>query len=75
MTKMHELITKLSIEASPKKVLARPIKWTFALLLMLVFYAAIVQIFFGIRGDFAAQLTRPLFVAEVVLMLLLLVYS
>ncbi len=75
MTKMHDLITKLSSEASPKKVLGSPIKWIASLLLMLVSYAVIVEIFFGIRGDLAVQLSRPLFVAEVVLMLLLVVVS
>ncbi len=75
MTKMLDLITKLSSEVKPTKPLGKTIGWIASLLLLLVLYAVIMQTFFGVRGDIFLQLTRPLFVAEIALMLLLFVTS
>ena len=75
MTKMLDLITKLSSEVKPTKPLGKPIGWIGCLLLLLVLYAVIVQIGFGVRGDLLLQLTRPLFLVEIALMLLLFVTS
>ena len=75
MTKMLDLITKLSSEVKLAKPLGKPIGWIGCLLLLLVLYAVMVQIFFGVRADILLQLTRPLFLAEIALMLLLFVTS
>lgn len=75
MTKTLDLITKLSCDIKPVKPLGKPLKWFLNLTFLLIFYAVIVQIFFGMRSDILAQLKRPLFALEVILMLLLFFFS
>lgn len=72
---MPDLITKLSGEIKLVKPLGKPMKWIAGLLLVLLIYGIILQIIFGMRVDLAAQFVRPLFVAEIILMFLLLISS
>jgi len=72
--KTSELIDALSQEP-PKARLGTPAcygKWLGAIL---VIYALGAQYFLGFRVDLAAQLSRPLFVVEVVLLALLAIAS
>ncbi|MBU6140778.1 MAG: DUF1109 family protein [Proteobacteria bacterium] len=75
MSKTQDLIAKLSSEARVTKPLRKPLHWMLSVFSLLVFYAVISQIFLGLRVDIFAQITRPLFFLEVVLMLLLFLTS
>lgn len=71
MTKIPNLITKLSNEIKPIEPLRKPTSLTLKLLAALVFYTVVLQIFLGLRDDLFVQITRPLFLAEIGLMFLL----
>lgn len=72
---MPDLITKLSGEIKAVKPLDKPMKWIIYLLSMLLIYGIILQIIFGFRVDLAVQFLRPLFLTEIILMLLLFITS
>lgn len=71
MTKITEIITKLSSESQPLKPMKKPGNLTLRLLLILGIYAIIAQIIMGVRADLISQLDHPLFVLEITLALLL----
>jgi hypothetical protein len=75
MNKTTDLITKLSGEVNATKPLAKPINWIMALLGVLIIYAIILQINLGFRADILVQITRPLFVIEIILMVALFLVS
>lgn len=73
MVDTKQLIQELSAEAKPVK-LVRPQRYVAFLLALLSVYAICVQCWLeGFRPDLAMQLTRPLFMAELLLLAAMLV--
>jgi hypothetical protein len=75
MSDTGDLIARLSVEATPKKWVATPSYWSLRLLAVCAFYAVGSQLYLNLRADLVIQLSRPLFVAEIAVLLLLLVTS
>ncbi len=75
MSNTADLIASLSAEAKPTKNLRAPAYWAWRLLAVLAVYGVGCQIFLGLRPDLVAQLTRPLFALETLLLALLLMSS
>lgn len=68
MVDTKQLIQELSAEAKPVRVL-RPLRYAAFLLALLSIYAVCAQCWLrGFRPDLPMQLTRPLFVAELLLL-------
>ena len=75
MTKVDDLINKLSCDIKPTKPIKSPIFWTICLLSVLFIYATYLQINIGVRSDLMTQFSRPFFAIELVLMTLLFLAS
>jgi hypothetical protein len=75
MTDTPDLITALSTQALPVKVLRSPMYFAVRLILILALYGIACQLCLGVRPDLALHYTRPLFVMEIGLLLLLLLSS
>lgn len=75
MTDTQTLIDRLSKDAALPKVLRSPRYWVALLLIVLAVYGIAAQLFLGLRPDLALQLGRPLFVAEIGLLVALLLAS
>ena len=75
MSNTADLIASLSAEATPVEKARTPSYWSARLLLVLAVYATGCQIFLGLRPDLGAQLGRPLFALETVLLASLLITS
>lgn len=71
MTKISDLIAKLSNEAKLVEPLENPSRLAARILSILILYAFIVQYIIGLREDFTVQITRALFIVELVLFFLL----
>jgi len=75
MVDTKQLINQLSAEATPIKVV-RPERYAALLLALLSIYAICAQCWLeGFRPDLAMQLTRPLFILELLLLAAMLVSS
>ncbi len=75
MVDTKQLINQLSAEATPVKVV-RPQRYSAFLLALLSIYAICAQCWLeGFRPDLAMQLTRPLFMVELLLLAAMLVSS
>ena len=70
----NELIASLSAE-TPKQPMGTPAYYTLRLGAVLMAYALGAQVFLGFRGDLLTQFTRPMFTAEILLLVLLTVTS
>lgn len=70
-----DIIKDLSNEINVDSSMPAPAYWNVRLLSVLLFYAALVQLFLGFRTDLWMQFSRPLFTLEITLQLLLLVSS
>ncbi len=70
-----DLIASLSAEAKLTKKVKTPSFYAISLLSVLAIYAMGCQLFLGFRPDLALQLTRPLFVLECLLLILLILSS
>lgn len=75
MTNTSDLIARLSSEAEISKPLREPAYWAVRLLAILVLYGVATQLFLGLRPDLAMQFTRPLFVLEIGLLVVLMITS
>ncbi len=73
--KTSELIAKLSEETKPIKTTKTPFYWVKNFILALVIYYVFAQVFLGFRSDIAQKFSQPLFIAEILLILALLVSS
>lgn len=70
---MQQLIQDLSQDAKPDVPNFAPERWVQYLICVIAMYGLIAQTLLGIRTDLATQFTRPLFVAEIVLLVALVV--
>ena len=75
MTDTDTLIARLSSEAISRKPVRSPRYWAVRLLAVLVVYGVGTQLCLGLRPDLAMQITRPLFVGEIALLVALLFTS
>ncbi len=70
-----DLITKLSQESKPVKVLKKPSHWILRLVIFALVYYFIIQTFLGVRSDISEKLLEPSFIIEILLMIILLISS
>jgi len=75
MKDTQTLINYLSGDAVLPKALRSPQYWVIRLLAVLVAYGVAAQLYLGLRPDLDVQLTRPLFVVEIGLLVALLLTS
>lgn len=75
MTNTLDLIASLSSEAVPARKVRAPSYWAVRLLAVLMIYAIGCQFFLELRPDLLTQFARPFFVAEILLLAVLLAGS
>lgn len=69
--KTNDLIKNLASTAKSIEPLKKPSHWILQLVLFSLFYYVAIQIFIGFRSDLSQKIIQPFFVAEIVLILLL----
>lgn len=75
MNNTADLIAALSAEAKASKPLPAPMTLGLSVLAVLAIYAVATQLYLGLRPDLSMQLTRPFFVAEILLLTALAISS
>lgn len=73
MEKIDQLVASLSRRAAPVKPAAHPLRLGLRWLLLAFAYLLVSLLISGVRADLLHQLQQPLFAAEVILLLVLLV--
>lgn len=71
MTDTQTLIERLSSEAQTPTVVRTPAYWGSRLMAVLAVYGIVTQLVLGLRPDLVMQFTRPLFAAEIGLLVAL----
>jgi hypothetical protein len=71
MTDTSEVIASLSQQVTQVKPLPSPLLMIMRLMALFVLYGAACQCLLGVRSDLSVQFTRPLFAAEIMVLILL----